>query len=449
MKLKTVIFAILILCVAFLAAYAQYQPMDRIVAIIDDEIILYSELLDQVNQYLIEAGAENPTAEQLQQLRKEMLESMIDDKILVKIARSQEGIMVDPQEVEQTMERQLETLKSQFPSEEAFQQELQAQGFTIEGLKETYREDIEDQLYKQKLVSTELRKDINVTNEELRQFYEDHKDEIPATVGEQVEVAHILFAVEPTEASYEAAAEKIAMVKNKLEEGNSFEELAKEYSDDPASREKGGDLGFFKLNDMVPEFSEALLEMNPGEVSDVVESRFGFHLIKFVEKDGDQYHAKHILAMVQVTDQEIERMQEFANTVRDSILAGADFSEMARRHSDDPESAERGGSLGVFELDKMDPLFRETLKEMEAGEISEVVESNYGFHILKLLDKQAGGDVTFEDVKDRLREALIQEKMAEKYESWVKELRKDFYIENRLEDVEEEQQLIREKRGRN
>lgn len=360
------------------------QVLDRIVAVVGNEIILESELKMQMSLFLSQRGVEVKNAEEQSKLQREILDQMINDKLLLLQAQKDTTIEVTSKEVDAAVADQLKKLKSEF-SEEAFQAQLKAEGLTENELKKKYREQIKNQMMVDRLIGSKLSK-VSVSTKEVKDFYQTYKDSIPDQ-PEAVKLSHILLEIKPSQGTLDSLQRKAERVLELVRKGEDFAQLASMYSDDPSGKE-GGDLGFFKKGDMIPKFEEVAFALNPGEVSNVVETEFGYHIIKVEEKEDDRVHARHILFMVRPSQEDTLRVEKLADSLYQSLLTGADFGELAKQFSADEETKKLGGELDWYPMTQMTPEFKEAVKDLKVGEISPPVKSQFGIHILKVLDKK-------------------------------------------------------------
>lgn len=413
------------------------ELVDQIVAVVEDDIILWSELEQQLQLYSVQFQISPDDSTQMDELRVELLESMIDDKVALYVAKDDEDIQITDAELQEALESAMSEIKDRFPNPEEYQRALEQEGISEEDLRDQYREDVESQLYKNRLIGLRLRKNIEVTNDDLKTFYEENKDQFPQETSEKITIAHILFLVRPTGEYVQEKRKELQIILDEIRGGEDFAKMAEEYSEDTGSKKHGGDLGFFERGDLVPEFETVAFALQPGEVSDIVETRFGLHLIKVEEKEGDvRVRARHILFKMDLTEDDFSRVEDLAYSVRDSLLRGAvDFTEMVKRYSGDANTLENDGVMGTFVFDEMDELYQEALVDVKSGELSDVTRSDYGYHIFKVIERKKPQPLTFDDVVDQLEPIVYQQKMTQIYKEWITKLRKDYYIENRLDDV--------------
>jgi peptidyl-prolyl cis-trans isomerase SurA len=422
---------LLLFCSFFLLSSlsSAQEVLDRIVAVIGNQIILESELKAQLALYATQFGVDLKDEQKRKELEKELLEQMINDNLLLIQAQKDTTIEVTPKEVETGVEEQLKKVKSQFASEEAFQDQLKAEGLTENELKKKYKEQIKKQMLIERLTSRKLSK-VSVSTKEVRDFYQTYQDSIPDQ-PESIKLNHILLGIKTNQTTLDSLKKKAEMILNLAKKGEDFASLASEYSDDPTGK-NGGDLGFFKRGDMIEKFEKVAFALNPGEISDLVETEFGYHIIKVEEKTDDEVHARHILVLVRPSREDTIRVKTQADSLRQRILAGEDFGKLAKEYSSDEESRKMGGELGWYPVAQMTPEFREGVKDLKIGEISEPIQSQFGIHILKVLDRKEQRKLTLEDDWDTIKDMARRRKTNQEVAKWVEKMRQETYVEIRL-----------------
>jgi peptidyl-prolyl cis-trans isomerase SurA len=330
--------------------------------------------------------------------------------------------------VEEAVKEQLDRVKSEFTDEE-FKAQLKAEGLTESELKKKYREQTKEKMMTDRLIASKLSR-VSVSTREVKDFYEIYVDSIPDQ-PEAVKLSHILLEIRPSSGTLDSLRSKAERIRELAERGEDFARLASSYSDDP-SGVKGGDLGFFKKGDMIPQFEEKAFALKPGEISNVVETEFGFHIIKVEEKRDDQVHARHILLLAGPSEMDTARVQKLADSLYHLLLEGADFAELAKEFSTDEESKKMGGELGWYPVEQMTPEIKEGVRDLETGQVSRPLKSQFGIHILKALDRREQRKVTLEDDWDVIKDMVRRKKTNELVTEWVEKLREKIYVEIRL-----------------
>lgn len=418
-----------ILLTLLITASAGAEVLDRVVAVVDKEIILLSELESQIQLYALQNRTEIRNENQLDSLRNEFLDRMIEDKVLLVEARRDTTIEVSNKEVEEALDSQVISIKGQFPSEDDFREQLRAEGLTLTGLKEQYRDEIYKQLLKEKLIQSKLAR-ILVSTGDVKNFYEENIDNLPEKPA-GIRMSHILISIQPGASTVDSLYNYAQLIRDKAEGGEDFALLAKTYSDDP-SGENGGDLGWFARGEMVPEFEKAAFGLQLGRISEVVRSQFGFHVIKATGRKGDKVRASHILIQLLPSDDDMAAKRGQADSLYRSILDGADYAELAKRFSDDENSRDSGGELGWYAANDLLPEFIRALTDLEIGQISSPVVSEYGFHIIRLEDKRQASPIDIDEDYDTLEEMTRRAKAQAQLEELLTKVSAGLYIDKRL-----------------
>jgi len=419
--------ALVLLTAAVIPAAA--QVMDRIVAVVGDEIILLSELETRVQLAVMQLQVDPEDAETLNQLRGALLKDLVDEKLILVQAR-RDSIQVTAQEVDQAITAQIAQIKNQLGSEEAFQNQLAAEELTLQDLKKQYRPQIRNQLLREKLIRQKL-SNTTVSSKEVMDFYQTYRDSLPVQ-GESVRLRHIMMTVAPSEEEKQAAFQKAREVLAKTRAGESFESLARSYSQCP-SAESGGDLGYFSRGEMVPEFERAVFALNPGEISDVVETMYGYHIIRCEDRQADRARVRHILIALSTSEEDEDRLVARMSEIRERILSGEDFTALVEEYSQDPYSREKGGDLGWYPLDQLTAQFRSVVDTMSVGNVSEPIATSSGYHLLQVVDRVSQRQITMEDDWEALQELARQHKISQILEAWLEQLRDEIYVDVRLE----------------
>jgi peptidyl-prolyl cis-trans isomerase SurA len=334
MKFLKHIFLVTILISSFSkSTKAQNVVLDKIIAKVDNYYLLKSELETQMAQYA-QSGQQAPPKCQL-------LESLVVGKLM--LAKSDiDSVTVEDKRVESELNSRMEQMESQFGSQKNI---VEAYGKTIASLKDELRSAIKEQLVTRKM-QDKITGDVKVTPKEVRRFFESiPKDSLPYLPSE-VEIGQVVRYAKTTKAQKDELFKRLLDYKKRVENGEKFEELAKLYSEDLGSGKRGGDLGFAKRGQMVPPFEAAALKLKPNQMSDVVESEFGFHLIKLLEIRGQEYHALHILLRPDYQRLDVVEPTKFLDSIR--VLIQRDslkFDKAAKEFSDDKNTQYGGGML--------------------------------------------------------------------------------------------------------
>jgi peptidyl-prolyl cis-trans isomerase SurA len=416
------------------SAAAQGEVVDRVLVVVEDEAVFRSDVDQGVAQILLQRGAAGLPAADRATLEKEVLDELIKNKLVLAKA-NRLGISVPFSEVEKAVDRAIEENKKALGGESAFARQLEAEGFTLEGLKKLYREQIQNRMLVEQVVSREIdRSAVEVTDAELKQAYEERKSDFPNR-PEVVHLATILIGLESSEQARTAAMATADSLRRRIEAGEDFAELAKRHSEDP-SAEKGGNLGRIKLADLGnPAFADAVGRLAVGELSEPILTAYGYHIIQVMSTDttSGEVELRHILVRLKAGERDVQKVYEMAQGIHQRLVEGEPFDSMAVRYSTDPASAAGGGDLGWLRVADLPEFFRDVLLEMKPGDTSPVLREPSGFRIVKLLDREGARPYTFEEVREELKGLLRQEKLEGLYEDYLEQLRNEFFVEVRTQ----------------
>ncbi|MCJ7508064.1 MAG: peptidylprolyl isomerase [candidate division Zixibacteria bacterium] len=423
---KIILIISLLLLVGLFGSLLAQEVLDRIVAVVGDQIILESELKTQIqlygDQFLQNGVSQN-------ELESTVLNQMIKDKLILIQAEKDTSIEITSEQVEQALDEQMKRLRARFASEEEFQAQLQKEGLTEKELRKRYKKAINDQLLRDKLLSSKISK-ISVSNKEVRDFYYNYQDSIPEQ-PEGVRLGHILIPIKTGPETIDQLKKKAQSILEMARKGEDFSELAKKYSDDPSSAQ-GGELGYFRKGDMVPSFEKATFALKVGEISDVVETQFGFHIIKLEDKKDDMVKAQHILIMLKPSTEDTARAVKLAQEIYSKLQAGADFAELAKTYSTDEESKKMGGDLGWYAIESLSPEFQGAIQGLEVGQTSQPLVTQFGVHLLKVLDRKEEKRLTLEEDWDTIKDMVKRQKADKVIGEWVDGLMQKAYVEIKL-----------------
>jgi len=280
------------------------------------------------------------------------------------------------------------------------------------------------------LIQKRLAPKVLVTHLDVERFYEENPDSIPKQPA-TVRLAHILILLLPSEGAEKRAQEELEEIVAAIDAGVGWDYLAEKHSDDRGTKYGGGDLGYFKRGEMVPEFEEAAFSLKVGEIT-AVRSRLGYHLVKCEAKRNEEVRARHILLKVVPSRSDTLRARSIAEEAKKRAISGEDFSALVSEYSQDQASREKKGELGAFAVEDLPSPLDEAVRGVEPGGIGGPILSEFGYHVVKVLDKKEARTPTFEEIKDRLKTYLTQRQMEEEYRKWIERLREEVYIESRL-----------------
>ena len=407
-----------------LSSTSQAQPLDRIVAIVEDDVVLERELDNEVAVITNKLRGNNVTIPPEFILKKQVLERMIVDKLQRQLA-ARSGIQVS----EETLRNSVAEIASRNNmSVEAFKQELISQGMDFKAFEDNLRNEV----IINQLRGREIGARVKVTDAEVEHYMETQNK--AGSNNNQYHLGHILISVSEgaSASSIQKAREKAEQTVIELRGGKDFRETAISVSNDDNAL-KGGDLGWRNIGQIPTLFTDTVTTMKQGDVSDPIRSPSGFHIIKMLETEGS---AKHIVTKTQVrhilikTNELIDdtEAQKRLLALKDRIRDGDDFATLARAHSDDKGSAVNGGSLDWVGPGALVPQFEEAMNKLGINEISPPVQTQFGWHVIQVLGRQ-NQDNSSQFKKDRIRDEIRKRKIEEETELWLRRLRDEAYVE--------------------
>lgn len=422
------------------------KKLDQIVALVNDHVILKSDVDQQVQQYMMQMQQQqNQQIEFGEDIWYTVLENTIDRYVMLDQAK-RDSITVSDKMVDRNIDERINSYVQQVGSKEALERQMGQSIIQIRAdLRENYREQMIVQRFQQ-----EKRQEIQITRPEVKEYFERiPRDSLP-TIPEQVGVSQIV-AVPPAGKNAKQQARQLAeqLRDSVLNHDKTIEEMARKYSDGP-SASNGGKLPMMSLDDLVAEYSAAASALEPGEISQVVETSFGFHVIRLNKRQGDQIDTNHILIEIDSESYDDQAAKNKLKAIKDTVQTNDDvtFAEMARKHSDDPNTRSQGGRIldpetgeRLFTLDQLDPaLYRIVLLLDEVGDISEPKSFTMGeednskraFRIVHLDEQIPEHKANLEQDYERIKNAALQEKQSRVMNNKIAELRDDMYVEYKI-----------------
>lgn len=403
------------------------NSLDKIIAVVDKEIITESDLTFTIQQISMQNKLD-PTSPDV---RSRVLDGMINDKLVLAQA-IEDSIIVSEEEITERLEQQISRLVYQAGSQEKLEE---LYGMSIGRMKRDFqfRELIRKQMLVQK-IQQQRQAQLTISRREVEEFYATYKDSIPM-VPKEFELSHIYMEPKPDSSVLKSLVEKAQKIIDSIKSGGDFADFAKRYSSD-GSAAQGGDLGFARRGSFVKEFEEVAFTLNENEVSKPLKTQFGYHVIQLVERRGDAVRTRHILFPVQMSQANDDSVIAQLTRIRTLVLGGENFGVLARRFSEDVDTKDIGGDIGKISLDQLDPIYEDFVKSANAGDISEprkiTVQNKYGYHIIFVRSITPEHIISLDTDYKRLEQLALQFKLGIKYEQWVDELRKTIYWEKKL-----------------
>lgn len=411
-------------------ASGDVQLVDRVVAVVGDTAVLLSEVQEEVLR-LRQQGMQLPSDPAARDsLFRSALQSVIDERMLLEAA-AEAGVEVSDDRVEQIVDDRMSRMRSNFASDEAFRDAVENTGQNMfqfrQMLRATARADLTIERFRQQLLETGDLPSANVTDAEVRAFFEQRAEgrERPGTITfDRVMLVPHADSAE-ADSAYRIARKAIEEIRG----GEDFAVVARRYSDDPGSREQGGDLGWIRRSDVVPSFARAAWLAPAGRVVGPVPSRYGYHVIEVENVRGGERKVRHVLVRPPIDDEDVEEARELASSLADSLRSGTDADRLARQYGLTDEQVRF--QLRVDELDgRLGSAYSRALSGPESGEVVGPFRVDGAFDLpvfvlTKVLEYTPTGEYRLEDVRDQIRENLLQQKQFARY---LDQLRDRIYV---------------------
>jgi len=416
---------LLIFTISFSFSQRDVQYIDGVAAIVEDHIVLKSDLIQMVNMAAIQNKIDprtNPDA--FIRLQNSVVQSMVDQKIMLEMAEL-DSIVVDEKEVNQALDQQIQMLVAQAGGESQAEDAL---GQPIKDFRREFWYDMKDRMiserYQQQLLSA-----VVVTRSEVKEFYKTYKDSLPV-LPMMAKVRHLQVPIKPGAAAKEKTKSFLSGLRSQIVEGSSsFSDIAKAHSLDP-SKNNGGELGWVKRGSLVKSFETAAFTIELGKISDPIETEFGYHILETLEKQGDKIRVRHVLMSPEITKDDNERAYNLAFAIKDSATTLEKFKELVKNHSSDKTTIDIGGDLGWIDpTNYAVPEIGQAIKYIELGSCSPPINSSIGFHLLWVGGLKKGGRPNLQDHWAEVESMALNKKKMDWYQRWISDARKKFHIQ--------------------
>ena len=420
-----------LLSAAPVAAQRAARIIDGIIVKVDNRIVLKSDLDGLMAQAIANGQPQN------EGLRCRLLQNIVVQKLLLARADA-DSVVVEDKQVQNELDRRMAYFAGQIGSEQKLEEYYNK---TIKQLKDELRTQVRDQLVAQKM-QDKITGKVEVTPRDVRRYFNQiPKDSLPY-YSTEVEVGQIVKLAAPGTAQKQNAIVKLRELKKRIQAGEDFGTLAKQYSEDPGSASSNGELGFFKKKELTPEYEAAALRLEPGQMTDIVESPFGFHLIQLIERRGDTYNTRHILLKASSSENDLAETARQLTDLRRRILQDSiTFAKAAKDNSDDRETKTSGGLLmdprttsSFIALDKVDPAVFFTIDTMAIGHITPPLpyrtdDGKDAMRILWLKAKRAPHQANLKDDYQKLAAATLSDRKSGALDEWFEKNKGSVFIE--------------------
>lgn len=425
--------SLLIISILTLSCYfAQSQNsklIDQVAAVVGDKIIMQSDVENQVLQLKAQGIKED-------NMKCNVLKELVNQKLLL-IQAEKDSVQVSPNQVESSLDRRLRYFIRQIGSQKKLEEYYNK---SITEIKEDFRGLIYEQIRTQQM-RRQLIQNTQISPKEVEQFYNSMPEDSIPMVNKRIELNQIVKYPPENKKAETQAREKLLDLRKRILEGERFSTLAVLYSDDEGTASKGGELGFRTQDELDPEFADAAFSLQEGEVSGIVESAYGFHIIKLLERENDQVNVRHILIKPRVNPEQKQRTLQKLDSIADVIRKDeTTFTKAALKHSDDEKYKRNGGLLvnprtasSEFEMDQLPSADYNAIKELEVGEISEPYQSQDEngktiFKIIKIRSKIEPHQANLKEDYNMIKEMALNKKRQKFIDTWLSKKKKNAYL---------------------
>ena len=406
------------------------KTIDKIIAIVGDKVILHSDVENQYMQYVMQGNSEK------EGMRCQIFEEMLFQKMLLNKAEI-DSITVESSQVDNELNRRMRYFIREIGSEKKLEEYYNK---SVVELKEEMRSSIREQILVSK-VQKKLTSDVSITPSEIKDYYNSIPEDSLPKVPEQYKLAEITLKPEIGHEDKMEIKEKLRELRQRIQKGSSFKVLAGLYSEDQSSADNGGEVGMFTKGDMYPEFEAAAFDLDKGEISPIIETEAGFHIIKLIERDGESVNVRHILLKKKVSAEKLMDTKFKADSLRQLIMDrdSMDFSMAAEKYSDTYDKTSAGIMLNretgstMFTPEQMNKNMYFKIKKYNKGEISEPFQiktdkDKKAIRMVKILKKTSPHRATLKNDYDRIKTAAMEKKKSDIIKEWVNKRADEIFI---------------------
>ena len=424
----------LIITISTFSMLINSQEIDKIIAIVGDEIVLRSEVENQYLQYISQGVTSN------EELRCQVFEDLMTQKLLI-FSCKQDSISVTKEEIEQEVETRVNYYIDQIGSVEKVEQYFEKDIYQI---KKVLSELVEDQFLIQRMQSS-ITKDVKITPFDVNEYYEKiDKTELPL-IEDRYKLSQIIIKPKVSEDQINKLTDRLNAFRKRVLNGEDFKVLAALYSDDPGSANNGGEIGFVSRGTFVPEFEKVAFRLKKDEVSEIVKTNFGYHIIQLIERRGDQVNVRHILLKPKYSSTSLQnarlRIDSIYNKIKNNEIS---FSQAIKSYSDDDTKNNNGllinpsNGSSSYTIDELGSSIKYLIEGLEEGNFTKPakVESNEGsiYRILNVTEKINSHIANLDLDYDFFQTQVLNIKKQEKLDDWIEKRIKNTYVE--LKDID-------------
>lgn len=421
---------LLITCLFSLGSFAQPKVLDGVIAIVGDEIATKSEVEIKYTALVTQGADINDNT------RCEVFEDLMFSKLLLNQAKV-DSIEISDSQVEGELDRRIRYYIGQFGSEEAMERYYKK---TIPKIKDEMRKSLREQLLIQGMQGN-ITAGVKVTPDEVDQYYKSIPEDSLPLINAEVEVAKIVAYAPTSQVTIKAVKDKLREYKKRIQEGEKFSTIAVLYSEDTESAKRGGEIGFVGRAEVEPEFSAASFSLKEGQVSPIVKTKYGYHIIQLIERRGTKVNVRHILLKPKLDPNSMDKAKRKLDSIANLISADSiSFANAAKRFSDDEETNKSGGlivnpytSSSMYSMDDLDPSLFFVIDKMEKGEVSLPVQiqdprSKPGYQLIMLRKRTEPHKANLKDDYQKIKSAALANKEQEELQKWIQRAINNTYI---------------------
>ena len=407
----------------FTCCFAQQLP-EGISAIVGEKIILKDEVAQIVQMTALNMGLDpNSDEKQLKRLSGDVLQSLIDQHLVLSVAEA-ESVIVSSQEVDAALERHIASVLTRAGSESRLEEIF---GKSLRELKKELWPDIHDQLVVERF-QAQLFSGVVISRKEVESFFSVYKDSL-GVLPELYDIQWLRLSITPGNKTKLETIDKLNEIRQRIVSGEDFGSLASQHSQDPGSARNGGELGFTARGTLVPEYEEVALGLAEGEISDVIETPFGFHIIQTIGRMGEKINTRHILVIPRPSEADEDSVYERASNLADSINTSKEFSVFAKKYSDDGLSKERGGHLGFQNVSSLPyPGLAQVIPKLKMGELSPPLYGETAWFLLMINNVRPGGVPSLGVHWAEIESLALGKKKSDFFSSWLSKKSSSIYV---------------------
>jgi peptidyl-prolyl cis-trans isomerase SurA len=403
------------------SAYPQGEVVDEVVAVVGSEIILLSDIENQYLQYRMQGNIKGGSS-----IRCQIFENLLFQKLLLNQAEI-DSIEVTPEQVEDEMDNKLRYYIRQFGSKDKFEEFYKK---SVEEFKEELYDITYDQLMVQ-MMQYEITKDVKVTPSEVKSFFNSIPSDSLPLINSEYEIMQIVKNPPVSDEEKERIKNKLKDLRERIIKGESFSAMAILYSEDPGSAKKGGELGSYGRGELYPEFEAVAFRLKGDEISEIVETEAGYHILQLIDRKGDYVNVRHILLIPKVSNEDLAEAQHILQGIRNKIVGDSiSFEEAARKFSDDPNKNNGGYMINPntgtikFEADEIDPSVFFVIDKLEVEEVSEPAamktdDGKQAYRLIMLKKRTEPHRADMKEDYDRIQNWALEDKQSEIIKEWI------------------------------